>query len=69
MKHGMWTTGSKTPIELIQKSTSFTLDGVADKSDVLRLFLKQRKMTHFQDNHRKYSMHLLVLKRISYLQK
>ena len=34
MKHGMWTTGSKTPIELIQKNTSFTLDGVADKNQM-----------------------------------
>lgn len=66
MKHGMWTTGIKTPpFELIQKSTSFTLDGVADKIRCPTLVLEAEK----DDNHRKYSMHSLVPKHISYLQK
>jgi pimeloyl-ACP methyl ester carboxylesterase len=47
MKHGMWTTGSKTPIELIQKSTSFTLDGVADKIRCPTLVLEAEKDDSF----------------------
>ncbi|HEX9318043.1 MAG TPA: prolyl oligopeptidase family serine peptidase [Nitrososphaeraceae archaeon] len=47
MKHGMWTTGSKTPFELIQKSTSFTLDGVADKIRCPTLVLEAEKDDSF----------------------
>jgi pimeloyl-ACP methyl ester carboxylesterase len=47
MKHGMWTTGSKTPFELIQKSTSFTLDGIADKIKCPTLVLEAEKDDSF----------------------
>jgi len=47
MKHGMWTTGCKTPFELIQKSTSFTLEGVADKIRCPTLVLEAEKDDSF----------------------
>jgi len=47
MKHGMWTTGSKTPFQLIQKSTSFTLDGIADKIKSPTLVLEAEKDDSF----------------------
>ncbi len=68
MKHGMWTTGSKTPFELIQKSTSFTLDGVADKIRCPTLVLEAEKDDSFPGQPQKV-FNALVLKRISYLQK
>lgn len=47
MKHGMWTTGSKTPFELIQKSTSFTLDGIAQEIKCPTLVLEAEKDDSF----------------------
>jgi len=62
MKHGMWTTGSKTPFELIQKSTSFTLKGIADKIKCPTLVLEAEKDDSFPGQPQKVYDELICAK-------
>ena len=47
IKHGMWTTGSSTPFELIKKSTSFTMDGIIQNIRCSTLVLDAEKDDSF----------------------
>jgi pimeloyl-ACP methyl ester carboxylesterase len=47
IKHGMWTTGSSTPFELIKKSTSFTMDGIIQNIRCPTLVLDAEKDDSF----------------------
>ena len=70
MKHGMWTTGSKTPLELIQKNTSFTLDGIANKIRCPTLVLEAQKDDSFPGQPQKvFNALTCTLRHIFYLQK
>jgi hypothetical protein len=47
IKHGMWTTGSSSPFELIKKSISFTMDGTAQSIRCPTLVLDAEKEDSF----------------------
>jgi pimeloyl-ACP methyl ester carboxylesterase len=47
IKHGMWTTGSLSPFELVKKSSSFTMDGIAQNIHCPTLVLDAEKDDSF----------------------
>lgn len=47
IKHGMWTTGSSSPFDLIKKSSSFTMDGISQNIRCPTLVLDAEKDDSF----------------------
>ena len=47
IKHGMWTTGTKSPFELIQSSKKYTVKGIAQKIKCPTLVLEAEKDDSF----------------------
>ena len=47
MKHGMWTTGTNSPFELIQGSKKYTVKGIAQKIKCPTLVLEAEKDDSF----------------------
>jgi pimeloyl-ACP methyl ester carboxylesterase len=53
MKHGMWTTGTNSPFELIQGSKKYTVKGIAQKTKCPTLVLEAEKDDSFPGQPRK----------------
>ena len=56
VKHGMWTTGSNSPYDLITGAKNYTLKDIIKNITCIRWYSMLKRTTLFQDNQRRYTM-------------
>ena len=62
LRHGMWTTGTNSPFELIEGSKKYTVKGIAQKIKCPTLVLEAEKDDSFPGQPKKVMIHSPVQK-------